>query len=257
MASALSLIGVQLNARQQSVQILPLTQAATLGVLVGVIFAQVLNLSENLILSSVFGLAFSFVFYGFMERFLKNTILQKNSYYVGFFAILLSATYLLISLSPRLESHVAASHFGDLSLIAPVEAIWIAVSAVIILFILYRIWRPVTAWSFHSIIHEDVKSLEGIKKYNFTFLFLVVLSISISVQLLGLLFTLASLILPSLFLSHPGDSLKRYLIKMAFLPPLVTLVGFSISLAYLDLPSVPIIVMTYLVLATVVRFKLS
>lgn len=247
-AGALALIGCQLASRGQATQTLAVGQAASLGVSLGLVIAHALGGHEHEAASwqhaipTVAGVMFAAAAYAVAEAFVPARWGSRDAYHVGLLTILMSLTYGVIAIAPGLESHVAASYFGDVSVATDAEAIATAALGLLAGGYVWLRWRLILSWSFDSAVFAVHVTDSRTASAQRGFLVLSLASIAASVQVLGILFTVACLFLPVLFLSRSrasGAGLRARLVGAAALG---TFVGFVASLASGRLPTTPTIV---------------
>jgi ABC-type Mn2+/Zn2+ transport system permease subunit len=78
------------------------------------------------------------------------------------------------------------------------------------------------------------------------FLVMTLVTIGFSIQILGLLFTLGSLFIPTTGLARKGVHLKQHTIEVAMSAAIGSALGLLISLRFTDLPTVPCIALALL-----------
>ncbi len=242
-SSVLALVGVQLAARDRAMQTICVGQGALVGVLLGLGLFQPFDIP---ILTSVGPMSLALVFSGatylLTDRWVANRAASKNTLFAVLFASLLSAGYLISSIFPALENHLAQVYFGDLATLTEGDSkISLALSAVA-LFFLVRNWASFSNESFEWALFGSPPSTRKLTS-PWVFRFLSLLVLSFSVQYVGFLFTTAMLFIPTGLLSLSKiQGLRRHLVLSVVLAVLSALVGFLISLALTRLPTVPTIV---------------
>jgi zinc/manganese transport system permease protein/iron/zinc/copper transport system permease protein len=242
----LAIVGGQLAARNQAVQTLVISQAATFGTVVGLAI-NILWKGDHAHWSSknLSPLIASFVlaaaFYLICESIVSQKVVSKNTYYIGIFSLLMSLTYTLMALIPSLETNMATSYFGDLTVTSNLEAgAMIAIGAVGIAFFGFK-RKSILAWSFDFSTFGSPYKSEQNKRTQTYFLLLALIAISTSIQFLGLLFTLLCLFLPAIVLSRTAKSLRYFTLKTLFSTALGVGLGFLFSLWQGHIPTVPTI----------------
>jgi zinc/manganese transport system permease protein/iron/zinc/copper transport system permease protein len=168
---------------------------------------------------------------------------SKNTTFAFVFALLLAVGYLVASLFPALESHMAQVYFGDLATLTTFDSqISIGVSAVCLTVLL--VWlKPISNQSFEWAIFGELvtRKVSSLDQIGFKLVTLVMLCLS--VQFVGFLFTIAMLFLPTALMTYlESKGLARHNVLTALLAATSTLIGFSLSLFFTRLPTVPAIV---------------
>lgn len=237
MAACLCLIGAQWTAREKSAQIFVLGQGSSLGIVIGLILNVVLG-SDFHWLSLVGGLTV-----GWITLILSDMVVQRqpdrNHIYLTLFVFFLSLTYLISSLTPSLESHMAAAYFGDLAVMSNGAAELGLLAAVLFGGFLLWAWRPLTKASFElvnqSSIHRDYK--------NRFFDVGTLLLTTVAIQSMGYLFTMGSLFIATSFASQRSRNLRSYTQRILLISSVGTALGFVVSLLSTNLPTVPCVLM--------------
>lgn len=249
MASALSLLGAHLAARDKALQTLTISQAATTGVLFGVVMSGAeANGALNSALPPLFALISAGLIFIFNEMLLTKKRSGRSNILIAVFATLLALSYGVIAFFPQLEGHMAQAFFGDLVTLAGVE-LWVsAVAAVLGILVLLLQGRQYLDASFALAIFGPVEQLP--KREQIPFNLLALLLVSISVYGLGLLFTVAALFIPTVILSYQnGGSIRGHLWAISLCACIATMLGFSASLFFTRMPTVPAIVLCILVVS--------
>lgn len=238
---ALALVGAQLAARDQSVQTLVTSQAASLGVVLGLALDAWLGRShshphEISLLPLSTGLIVAALAFVGCARAIPSHWPSHNSYFIGLMAVLMALSHMVMSTVPSLESHIAHSFFGDASLASNFEAGVVAGLGVLITALLLSVWYKVTANSFeHATFSGQFLPFRPVEPL---FLITALVMVVASVQFLGLLFTLACLFIPALVLKHSQSSLRNLAIKLVFSACVGSALGFLFSLEQGRLPTV-------------------
>lgn len=229
---ALSLIGAHWISRNQSVQVLTLSQASSFGIVLGLLIDPHSNL-----LPIVMSFVSISLFYYICEKVIHHKYVSRSSYYVGSFAVLMSLTYGVTALAPALEAHMAASFFGDLATLSDTQAyLGLFIGSTALLFLI-RKWSELTNESFEiALFLNPITYSVGIQKI---FLLISLLTISIAVQFMGLLYTVSCLLIPSLIVSRLHRGLASYLLKIVLSSGFGVLLGFMASLTSSHFPTVP------------------
>jgi len=242
--AALSLVGSQFASRNQAVQTLVVSQAASFGVVLALALwtfsgGDHTHPHNEGVSPLFFGFLFALLAYSICEFFITYRWASRNTYYVGLFGLLSALTYTVIALVPSLDSHMAASYFGDLSVASEFESILMGLIGITALAFTVHFWRDITAWSFESVTFGSFVATKRDLTIQRLFLFLSLVLLSASVQFLGLLFTLSCLFLPSMILVKMQNSLRALVAKLIFSSVLGVGLGFIASLWHGRIPTVP------------------
>lgn len=244
-APALAFLGVQLATRDRALQSICVGQGAVAGVLLG------LGISGEVGTDSVFyhhlpipllaGLAFSGVSWRIADRLVRSKQSSKNTYFAALFSVLVASGHLMASLFPSVENHMAQVYFGDLVTLSHDDSIKAAIFCGALLLFFLRYARAICRNSvdmalFGYPLSADQKWVEKV------FSFLTLTSLCLSVQYLGFLYTIALLFLPTAILSYSSKAgLRRHVWGSVSLGLVGSLVGFTTSLFFTRLPTVPAI----------------
>lgn len=230
-AAALAFLGALVITRQAAVQTLAVSQGAGFGVSLGLLANQVYFHEahlEHTVLPLATGLVASALAFGATERASRLSP-TPTAVYLGAFALLWSGTQLLTGFFPVIESHATALYFGDVVTLTRSESFFFLALAVAALAYLGRSWRRQAERAFLAAILEEPLSFKSGRDRGFQVVAL--LMVCLSVQLLGLLFTLAALFLPTTvysFARAPGAG--RHLLRVAVAAALAAAGGFILSL---------------------------
>jgi ABC-type Mn2+/Zn2+ transport system permease subunit len=251
----LALMGAQLAARDRAMQTMCVGQGAMLGVLLGIGLSQIFAdfaLSES-VLSFAFAGLVSAATYLVSEHFVARKA-SSNTHFAALFSVLLAGGYLVSAFFPALENHMAQKYFGDLAILSTRSAWAVAALGMSILLVLFLFQRTVTRDSFSIAILGARKTPSDWFFYIGT---LVVLCAS--VQIVGFLFTVSCLFLPTSILSFGRNKdLKMHLFQCSLVSSLGCFFGFLTTLWFTKLPTVPTIIATMVVLgllATMTGFR--
>lgn len=234
-AGTLSLIGAQWTAREKSSQIFVLGQGTSLGITLGLALNIIFDIHSHGL-----GLALGLTL-GWLTLALSDVIIKvksdRNHIYLTLFVLFMSVSYLITSLVPALETHIASSYFGDISVMSDFAAIAGLIFGVVFTFFLLMYWKEITLSSFQivnqSAIHKDYK--------NWIFDLGTLLLTTLAIQNMGYLFSMGSLFIGTTFAAHKSASLASYTKKIIFISQLGSLIGFMVSLLSTNLPTVPCI----------------
>ncbi len=236
-AGVLSLIGAQWTARGQSAQIFVLSQGSSLGVVLGLIFNLLFGTDLHFI-NLILGFSL-----GWLTLLFSNWITQgradRNHIYLTLFVFFLALTYLLTSLTPALESHMAAAYFGDLAVMSDAAAVIVAIIGLASLIFIIKEWKFLSLVSFQL----SNSSLIQRRWKNTLFEAITLIVTAASVQNMGYLFTIGSLFIGTSFAAHRSRDLNAYTFKMLMIAVSGSLLGFVISLLSTKLPTVPCVIL--------------
>lgn len=248
-AGVLSLIGAQWTARGQSAQIFVLSQGSSLGVVLGLALNIVLGTDLHA-LNLVLGFSLGWLTLLFSHRLTQGRS-DRNHIYLTLFVLFLALTYLLTSMTPALESHMAAAYFGDLAVMSDLAGQVVGVIALLALVFVLKNWKILSLSSFQfsnsSLIHRQPK--------NTVFEMLTLLVTAAAVQNMGYLFTIGSLFIGTSFAAHRSRDLKSYTQRMLFISISGSVLGFVISLLSTNLPTVPCVILGQVVMGMMTYVK--
>lgn len=249
LGAGLALLGCHLAARDRALQALCVGQGAMLGVLVGLGLTTTVFSEELLFQSLPWGLAIvaaAVTYYG-SEALVGARSASRSTHFAALFAALLAGGALVGAAFPALEGHLAQKYFGDLATLSEADA-WLALGiGILLLGMLTWRARQVSRASFAEAI---LGASPGPLAEGSAFWFAVgtVLVLSVSVQVVGFLYTVACLFVPTALASRsrrPG--LRRHFVACAAVAGLGSGGGFLLSLDFATLPTVPVIVALLLV----------
>jgi zinc/manganese transport system permease protein/iron/zinc/copper transport system permease protein len=235
-AGILSLVGAQWTARGQSAQIFVLSQGSSLGVVLGLILNIIFGTDLHF-LNLILGFSL-----GWLTLLLSNRLTgsrsDRNHVYLTLFVFFLGLTYLLTSLTPSLESHMAAAYFGDLAVMSDTQSQIVLIIGILSLVFVLKEWKNLSLTSFQlsnsSMIHRRWK--------NGAFELITLIVTAASVQNMGYLFTIGSLFIGTSFAAHRSRNLQAYTQKMLFIAVTGSFTGFLVSLLSTNLPTVPCVI---------------
>lgn len=260
-ASALSLVGAQLAARNQSVQALVVSQGAGLGVILALALKSGNSEPHSHIadfLPLILGSVGSFAAFILCEGIVQRRWPSRNTYFIALFSLLMAISYALVAMIPTLETHMAASYFGDLTLATEHEQILISFIALAALVFLLKKWRQISSWSFDQMTFGSFVATRSEMQAQLGFVATSMILISASVHFLGLLFTLTALFIPSVLLVRSQHHMKGLALKLLISSATGALAGISFSLIEGHIPTVPAIAITLVVCSLLVsRFPVQ
>ena len=223
-------------------QTLCVGQGAMFGVLLALGILGDVDSTASLI---PFGAALvtSAVTFLFTDRLVLRQMASRNTAFAYTFAFLLACSYLIGSLFPALESHMAQIYFGDLATLTVPESKATLAASVLFCLVLAISWRPFSRQSFESALFGEAIAARKAPQQMVLFKALTLVMLCISVQYLGFLFSISLLFLPTGILSlMKKKGLAPHLVLCAVVSAVSALVGFSLSLWNTRLPTVPTIV---------------
>ena len=242
----LALLGTHLAARDKAMQTVCVGQGATVGVLIGLGILQTAEISSpwfNAFGPFVTAFIFSLSTFYVSDLLVASRVASRNTFFAFLFSFLVALGYLISSLFPALESHMAQIYFGDLSTLTTFDAILTSILAFPGLLILLLRWKSISNYSFESAIFGETSMLPAQADSAALFRVVSLVLICFSVQFVGFLFTITSLFLPTALLSYsPNKGLKRHFASCFLLASVSTVFGFLLSLWVTRLPTVPAIV---------------
>jgi len=240
LGGGLALLGAQLAARDRAMQTMCVGQGAMLGVLLGIGLNQVLHDSEGeaVVLPFAFALATAAVTYLASERFVARMSASKNTHFTAVFATLLAGGYLVSALFPALENHMAQKYFGDLATMSESGATGVLVLGCVLIGTLMAFRRHITRDSFAMAIMGARRTPTGL-----VFAIGTLIVLCFSIQVVGFLFTVACLFLPTSALSFQRKvGLNRHLLACLATAVFACCAGFVATLWMTRLPTVPAII---------------
>lgn len=246
LAVALSQLGAHLAARDRAMQTLCVSQGALLGVLLALGFASRGEHSDPASHAVPFALSFLFSGGTFLltDRLARTRDVSRNTVFAAVFAVLLASGYLVSALFPALENHMTQVYFGDLATLTTFDAkltlgIGLGTIAVALLF-----WRALARQSFELATFGEGFLNRVARRERALFSLAALSLVCFSVQLVGFLFTVTALFLPTTLLTFLGrGGLRLHLGLSALLAGTGAGAGFLLSLRYTQLPTVPSIVL--------------
>ncbi len=212
----LSTIGQHIVPRNQSMDIMLLGQEFQTGVLIAAIILSSIESGEHsdhglhmeMILTICIVLLFHFLYSKISSGFRQ----YKIELSLVFIVLLMGLSHLVVLLSPIVEFHMMKSYLGDIVTISKVES-FIGMGLCLILLIVFNYHSR--SFSFDTlemaIFNKPTKLRKTQGLFNIILLFLML----ISVHLFGTIFTVGSLIIPSVLTSLLKVSKeKNYIINI-------------------------------------------
>ncbi len=243
----LSFLGAHLVTRKESLQVLALAQAALVGNLVGrLAFSEKLQEIGVLVFSLIFFIIFKLLFI-YSKRIMRSS---KETFFVVTYLSLISISYLLISIFPGLEGHMAVSFFGDIVSLPVERSIVITIILFVLLIIMLLMRRRLLRGSFE-------KAVLGSKKIELSEELLFALIFVISLYSFGFLFTVSTIIFPTVLIGSKGRSLGQIITIMLIVTGVSSMLGLGGSIWLERLSTVPTQVLTLLVFLVVIGLVLQ
>ncbi len=241
-AVSLALLGAQLATRDRSMQTMCVGQGAMVGVLLALGVLPEIGIEHSDLIPFLAAFGVSAATFLFTDNLAVARMASRNTAFAYTFAVLLAVGYLLSSLFPALESHMAQVYFGDLATLTNHESIATAVASLLFSTILVLGWRKWSHQSFECALFGEGSALRQSPGRMTAFRFLTLSMLCVSVQFLGFLFTISLLFLPTGILSRMRTKgLALHLTLCASVSLVASVSGFLLSLNYTRLPTVPTI----------------
>lgn len=253
-APALALLGAQLATRDRAMQTMCVGQGAMVGVLLGLgIVHQWDYEALDALGPFVTAMVFSALTYIVTDKLVATRSASKNTTFAFVFSLLLAAGYLLSSLFPRLETHMAQIYFGDLATLAVLDSQITFVGGLVCLVCLALYSKAISNQSFEWAIFGGPLALGKPDWKIGAFKLISLVTLCFSVQFVGFLFTIAMLFLPTALMNFTATKgLRLHCWLCTIVATVGTVVGFSLSLQFTRLPTVPAIVAVMFILSILV-----
>ena len=250
LATALSLTGTQLVAREWSVRSLVVAQSSTVGVLFGIALTFLFETHPlwSFVIVTGIGTVFSLLIATLLgvERF----NLKRPQALLTVFVILSAIAAIFTALVPKLEANMSAVYAGDITTLSNLEARLHLGFGLGITAYLWKNWSRLSQSAFRNIVLGTPESGFAIKTFTLSTMLLVALG----VQGLGLSFVLACLFLPTSLTAGTDRGLRQHQVHVALIASAGTFLGFLVSLADTRLPTTAVIVLAQLVMGYGIRF---
>ena len=139
---------------------------------------------------------------------------------------------------PQLD--LMAFLFGDIFAITSADLQWIYIGGAIALVALVLVWRPLLSLS----VHEDLAAAEGIPTDRVKLMFVLVLAlvVAIAIKIVGVLLTIAFLIMPAAAARPLSETPEQMALFAAIFGALSVALGLFVSVTF-DTPGGPSIVL--------------
>jgi zinc transport system permease protein len=139
---------------------------------------------------------------------------------------------------PQLD--LMAFLFGDIFSITSTDLRWIYIGGAVALVALVFVWRPLLALS----VHEDLAAAEGVPTDRVKLMFVVILAlvVAIAIKIVGVLLTIAFLIMPAAAARPLSETPEQMALFAAIFGALSVALGLFVSVTF-DTPGGPSIVL--------------
>jgi zinc transport system permease protein len=139
---------------------------------------------------------------------------------------------------PQLD--LMAFLFGDIFAITSTDLRWIYIGGAVALGALVFVWRPLLALS----VHEDLAAAEGVPTDRVKLMFVLVLAlvVAIAIKIVGVLLTIAFLIMPAAAARPLSETPEQMALIAAIFGALSVALGLFVSVTF-DTPGGPSIVL--------------
>jgi len=217
-----------------------LAHSALLGIALGIL------LSVNLQLSIVVICLASAAFLIFLDQ--RKTVAIDTL--LGILAhSTLAIGVVLLAVSNTAQVNLDAYLFGELLTIATADLVWIVLTSILVLVVLYVFWNQLLAIT----VHEELADIEGVdvKKLRYLLVVLMALITAVAMKIVGVLLITSLLIIPPAAARQVSKSPEQMAILASFLGSLSVIIGLYIAFLA-DTPVGPSIV----VVATATFFVL-
>ncbi|RTL61596.1 MAG: hypothetical protein EKK41_26910 [Hyphomicrobiales bacterium] len=135
--------------------------------------------------------------------------------------------------------------FGDIFAVTPVDLQWVLFGGLAALVAIMSIWRPLLALS----LHEDMAAAEGVSvdRVKLTFMIVLALVVAIAIKIVGVLLTIAFLIIPAAAARPLSETPEQMAFFAAIFGMLSVAMGLFVSIS-IDTPGGPSIVLVLSIL---------
>lgn len=253
LATALSLTGAQLVAREWTVRSLVVAQSSTVGVIIGIAITFLIEPHPiwSFVIATSTGTGFSLLIATFLS--VDGFNFKKPQSLLTVFVALSSIAATFTALVPKLETNMSRIYAGDITTMSNFEARLHLGFALGIAAYLWKNWPQLSQSAFRNIVLRTPEKGIEIK----TFTVAIMLLIALGVQGLGLSFVLSCLFLPTALTSDTDQSLRQHQVHVVLIASIGTFLGFLISLSDTRLPTTAVIVLAQLVIGLGIRFVTS
>lgn len=139
---------------------------------------------------------------------------------------------------PQLD--LTAFLFGDIFAVSGSDLVWICAGGVLALAAIVWMWRPLLALC----VHEDLAAAEGtsVERVKLVFVLVLALVVAIAIKIVGVLLTVAFLIMPAAAARPLSETPEQMALLTAILGALSVALGLFLSVSF-DTPGGPSIVL--------------
>ncbi len=232
----LGFVGFHLAPRAQGIKTLMLTQLSLFGVMIGFLIRDGLHSIGPFFYYLIPYMSGVLLALGFGQLIERQKKTRGEIFYLIFFLIAQAACQILQSLFPGLESHYSQIYQGDIVTISGLElgiSTALMASAAVFYAFFHRLYLK------RSFERELFGSESGVGKGHDHFEIFSVCLIVLSLSSIGTLYTMSFLLIPSLLISLQTQGLRQSLIMIAICTFISAPAGFSLSLAFDRLSTVP------------------
>lgn len=205
-------------------------QASLIGIALGLAFNLNLTASALMVSVLVAGLLLALSRQRLVPVDSLLSLLAHASLAIG-----VLATTLVKGRSVDLVSYL----FGDIFAVTREDLVWLGCGAVVVLGLISRLWRPMLALA----VHEELAAAEGVDRDRVKALFVLLLAlvVAIAMKVVGILLTVAFLIIPAATARPLSNTPERMVAIAALVSCAGVAAGLAMSLG-LDTPGGPSIV---------------
>lgn len=251
LALVLGLYGSHLVARNKTLEIILLGQSIQVGILIGVIVSSLVFQGHNdhgIHLEIIISILFTLLLFSFYEKITQTKKQIKTPFLVMLYTLLIAVSYLAISASPLVESHMVKAFLGDIVTASKFELYLILALSIAALFFFLMKKEVLTRQSFDLSSFGHLITNQNLKTY-YVFNLMVVALMIYSIHVLGIVFTLVMMILPITLAQFNRLNLKGLYWWIALITPTSVLLGFTLNIQNDQYPTSPLIAMSLLALA--------
>lgn len=251
LALVLGLYGSHLVARNKTLEIILLGQSIQVGILIGVIVSGLVFQGHNdhgIHLEIIISILFTLLLFSFYEKITQTKKQIKTPFLVMLYTLLIAVSYLAISASPLVESHMVKAFLGDIVTASKFELYLILALSIAALFFFLMKKEVLTRQSFDLSSFGHLITNQNLKTY-YVFNLMVVALMIYSIHVLGIVFTLVMMILPITLAQFNRLNLKGLYWWIALITPTSVLLGFTLNIQNDQYPTSPLIAMSLLALA--------
>ncbi len=249
LAIVLGLFGAHVVARNKTVEIVLLGQGIQVGILIGYIVTALYNdnhddhgLHFEILVSVIFTMIL-YSIYSFLTRS-KGSI--KTPVLILGYTLLLATSYLVVAISPLVESHMVKAFLGDIVTASKVELKIILVFSIAAFGFFMGKRKTLRSQSFEISLFDHLQSSEG-KCIHYLFNTVVMILMIYSIHVLGIVFTLCMMILPITLIQFAKSGINGLFYFILICAPLSVFGGFLLNIKYENMPTSPLIALLFLI----------